>query len=93
MLDCACSTSICCATDVVFGFTHQEPRLFATSVRNCIAMGALEENVSDERIKEVAALASATEFISRLQNGFDTNVGDRGSLLSGGQKQRIAIAR
>ena len=40
-----------------------------------------------------AKIANADEFISQMENGYDTNIGDRGSKLSGGQRQRIAIAR
>ena len=75
------------------GVVSQEPKLFALTVKENIALGSPDVTVSDERVAEAAQLASATEFISQLQHGFDTNVGDRGSLLSGGQKQRVAIAR
>ena len=57
------------------------------------AAGSLKEDVSNEEVQAAANMASATEFIVKLQHGFETNVGDKGSLLSGGQKQRIAIAR
>jgi ABC-type bacteriocin/lantibiotic exporter with double-glycine peptidase domain len=49
--------------------------------------------VAFEDIKRAASMASATEFIEKLQDKFNTPVGERGGQLSGGQKQRIAIAR
>lgn len=52
-----------------------------------------EDQISMDRIKEVTKQANAYEFISELESGFDTLVGERGIRLSGGQKQRIAIAR
>lgn len=51
------------------------------------------ENASDEDIKKVVEMAHLTEFISTLENGLDTYVGERGTTLSGGQRQRVAIAR
>lgn len=73
------------------GLVNQEAILFNDSVFNNITMGL--ENADPEKVKQAAISANAHEFIAQLENGYDTNVGDRGSRLSGGQKQRIAIAR
>ncbi|GAB3080553.1 ABC transporter ATP-binding protein [Corynebacterium aquatimens] len=67
-----------------------EPFLFSSSIRDNIAMGA---TVSEEDIAHAARLARADEFITRLPDGYDTVVGERGLTLSGGQRQRIALAR
>uniref|UniRef100_A0AAY4CMX2 Uncharacterized protein n=1 Tax=Denticeps clupeoides TaxID=299321 RepID=A0AAY4CMX2_9TELE len=69
----------------------QEPVLFSGSVKDNITYGL--ENCSLERVQEAARKANAHEFICQLEKGYDTDVGERGSLLAGGQKQRIAIAR
>ncbi|PQQ16211.1 putative multidrug resistance protein [Prunus yedoensis var. nudiflora] len=69
----------------------QEPTLFAGTVRENIAYGKVNAKESD--IKRAAVLANAHEFISGMDNGYDTYCGERGVQLSGGQKQRIAIAR
>lgn len=61
------------------------------TIRENIIYG-MERDVSEEEMK-AAELANASEFISRLPGGFDTEVGERGIKLSGGQRQRIAIAR
>jgi ATP-binding cassette subfamily B (MDR/TAP) protein 1 len=68
----------------------QEPVLFSGSISENIAYGI---QADDEKIKEAAKKAQALEFILDHQDGFDREVGNKGSLLSGGQKQRIAIAR
>ncbi len=70
---------------------NQESILFNDSVRNNIAFGL--EDCSDEKIMEAARIAHAHDFIMGLENGYDTNIGERGNKLSGGQKQRISIAR
>jgi subfamily B ATP-binding cassette protein MsbA len=70
----------------------QEVVLFNDSVAGNIAYGALA-GASREDITKAANDAHAMEFIERLPNHLDTQVGDRGTLLSGGQRQRIAIAR
>ncbi|XP_077051207.1 antigen peptide transporter 2a [Siphateles boraxobius] len=69
----------------------QEPVLFSGTVRDNIGYGL--PGCSMERVKEAASKANAHAFISKLENGYDTDVGERGNLLSGGEKQRIAIAR
>ncbi|PLA28867.1 ABC transporter ATP-binding protein [Corynebacterium coyleae] len=70
--------------------------LFSSSVRDNIAMGAADYMSPDEldvAVREAARLALADEFIERLPDGYDTQVGERGLTLSGGQRQRIALAR
>ena len=68
--------------------------LFSTSVFDNIALGAKETTRDlDARVKDAARLARADEFIERLPDGYDTQVGERGLTLSGGQRQRIALAR
>jgi ATP-binding cassette, subfamily B, bacterial len=69
----------------------QEPVIFATNARENIRFG--RPDASDAEVETAAALAHATEFIDRLPNGFQTELGERGVTLSGGQRQRIAIAR
>ena len=72
-------------------FVQQEAVLFRTSVAANISYG--KRTASRAEIVRAAKLANAHEFISRLPNGYDTIVGERGETLSGGQRQRIAIAR
>lgn len=74
-----------------FGVVLQEPLLFAGSLRENIAFGL--PGASDEAIERAARLAHADEFITRLPDGYDTEVAETGASLSGGQRQRIAIAR
>jgi ATP-binding cassette subfamily B protein len=69
----------------------QDAVIFAASIRENIRFGRPE--ASDVDVERAAALAHALEFISRLPQKFDTQVGERGVMLSGGQRQRIAIAR
>ncbi len=73
------------------GIVSQDTFLFNDSVRNNIAYGRLE--ATDDEIIAAAQRANAYEFISKLPQGFDTMIGDRGVMLSGGQRQRLAIAR
>lgn len=73
------------------GIVTQEAILFNDSVYNNIAFGM--ENVRREDVIEAAKIANAHEFIVNMENGYDTNIGDRGGKLSGGQRQRVAIAR
>lgn len=73
----------------------QEPTLYAGTIRFNILLGAIkpESEVTQEEIEAVCRNANVLDFIKSLPNGFDTEVGGKGSQLSGGQKQRIAIAR
>ncbi|CAK7348533.1 unnamed protein product [Dovyalis caffra] len=74
------------------GLVGQEPVLFNDTIRANIAYGK-GGNATEAEIISAAELANAHKFISSLQQGYDTGVGDRGVQLSGGQKQRVAIAR
>jgi ATP-binding cassette, subfamily B, bacterial len=69
----------------------QEPMLFHRSIRDNIAYG--NHQASEEEVVKAATLAEAHEFITRLSEGYDSLVGERGIKLSGGQRQRVAIAR
>lgn len=69
----------------------QEPILFNDSIAGNIALG--EPDAPLARIEDAARLANAEAFIRQKTNGFNTNVGDRGSKLSGGERQRLTIAR
>jgi ABC-type multidrug transport system fused ATPase/permease subunit len=73
------------------GFVLQSTVLLRGTIRDNIAFG--RPDATDEEIVEAAKLANADEFISRMPDGYDSLVGDRGSTLSGGQRQRIGIAR
>ncbi len=70
---------------------NQEPILFDLSIRENIAYG--KKGATDAEIIDATKSASAHDFISKLPNGYDTLVGEKGFSLSGGQKQRISIAR
>ncbi|MCJ8509116.1 ABC transporter transmembrane domain-containing protein [Rhizobium lemnae] len=69
----------------------QDVTIFAASIHDNIAFG--QPNATREAVRQAAIAAQADEFISRLENGYDTMAGERGVSLSGGQRQRIAIAR
>jgi ATP-binding cassette subfamily B protein len=69
----------------------QDPVVFAASVRDNIRFGAPDAAEAD--ILRAAEQSQAAEFIRRLPQGLDTEIGERGVTLSGGQRQRIAIAR
>lgn len=73
------------------GIVPQEPILFNNTIGYNI--GYPLENMTDKNIKEATKLANLHDFISALEKGYDTVVGERGVKLSGGQKQRLAIAR
>jgi ATP-binding cassette subfamily B protein len=73
------------------GLVPQETMIFGASARENIRYG--RPGATDAEIEAAASAAAADEFISRLPNGYDTFLGEKGARLSGGQKQRIAIAR
>ncbi len=72
-------------------FVFQDNFLFSGSIKDNILMG--KENATEDEIQTVVKLAHLDEFLSTLENGIDTYVGERGASLSGGQRQRVAIAR
>jgi subfamily B ATP-binding cassette protein MsbA len=75
----------------LMGIVTQESILFNDTVYSNIAFGI--ENVTEQQVIEAAKIANAHEFISQMPEGYQTNIGDRGSKLSGGQRQRMSIAR
>ena len=75
----------------LMGYVNQEPILFNDTIFNNIAFGM--DNVSQEQVEAAAKVANAHDFIMETPNGYQTNIGDRGSKLSGGQRQRLSIAR
>ena len=75
----------------LIGNVNQEAILFNDSFRNNISFGV--DNATQEQIEEAAKIANAYDFINASEQGFDTNIGDRGGRLSGGQRQRVSIAR
>ena len=75
----------------LIGNVNQEAILFNDTFRNNISFGV--ESATDEQIAEAARIANAYDFIMQSEQGFDTNIGDRGGRLSGGQRQRVSIAR
>ncbi len=75
----------------LIGNVNQEPILFNDSIFNNIAFGV--ENATLEQVQAAAKIANAHDFIMEKPDGYDENIGDRGSKLSGGQRQRISIAR
>lgn len=75
----------------LMGIVTQESILFNDSVFNNIAFGSL--NVNEEDVIRAAKIANAHDFILQMENGYQTNIGDRGVKMSGGQRQRLSIAR
>ncbi|XP_049883677.1 multidrug resistance protein homolog 49-like [Pectinophora gossypiella] len=73
------------------GVVGQEPVLFSGTIRDNITIGLTD--VSEADVIAAATTAHAHQFITKLADGYDTELGERGAQLSGGQKQRIAIAR
>lgn len=75
----------------LIGVVNQESMLFNDTIFNNIAFGL--PNATYEEVENAARIANAHEFILQTENGYESNIGDRGMKLSGGQKQRICIAR
>lgn len=73
-------------------YVSQDVTLFNDTIANNIAYGALQE-VPLERVKAASIAAHADDFIQRLDDGYETFIGENGMMLSGGQRQRLAIAR
>ena len=73
------------------GIVTQEPILFNDTIASNIALS--NPNATLEEIQEAARIANAHEFITKKEEQYDTNIGDRGSKLSGGERQRLTIAR
>ena len=69
----------------------QEPILFNDTISSNIKLG--KQEASDEEVEHAAKVANAHNFITQKENGYETNIGDRGSKLSGGERQRVTIAR
>ena len=76
---------------MLIGNVNQEAILFNDSFYNNIAFGV--ENTTPEDVERAARIANAHDFIMASEQGYDTNIGDRGGRLSGGQRQRVSIAR
>ncbi|MDM5209704.1 ABC transporter ATP-binding protein/permease [Cytobacillus kochii] len=74
------------------GYVSQESPLMSGTIRENLTYGTKRE-ISEEELRQATIQAHAAEFIERLPNGLNTDVGERGIKLSGGQRQRIAIAR
>lgn len=75
----------------LMGIVTQESILFNDTVFKNISFG--NESATEEQVIEAAKIANAHEFIAKLEDGYHTNIGDRGAKLSGGQRQRLSIAR
>jgi subfamily B ATP-binding cassette protein MsbA len=75
----------------LMGIVTQDSILFNDTVANNIAFGT--PGVSQADIERAARIANAHDFVSGLESGYQTNIGDGGNRLSGGQKQRLSIAR
>jgi subfamily B ATP-binding cassette protein MsbA len=75
----------------LMGIVTQESILFNDTVFNNIAFGKMDVTLGD--VTAAAKVANAHEFIMAMEEGYETNIGDRGGKLSGGQRQRISIAR
>lgn len=74
----------------LLGYCPQDPYIFADTVKSNILLG---RDISDDKLYEICGEMQIYDFISSLENGFDTKIGDRGINISGGQRQRLALTR
>ena len=74
----------------LFSLVSQDIFLFNDTIKENLCVG---DNLGDDEIKRALDVAYASEFVSKLPMGIETNIGDSGLKLSGGQRQRITIAR
>lgn len=77
----------------IIGYIPQSIYLMDDTIKSNIAFGIDSSEIDEERMKEVIKKAQLTELIAELENGLETEIGERGVRLSGGQRQRIGIAR
>lgn len=77
----------------IIGYVPQNVFLTSGSIKENVAFGEVKDEINEDLVREVLKKAELFEFVSKLPNGIETKVGDRGVRLSGGQRQRIAIAR
>ena len=77
----------------LIGYVPQRAVLFNETVNSNIRYGEAMEEISDKKILEAAKVAQADEFISKMDNGYESHIAQGGTNVSGGQKQRIAISR
>ena len=77
----------------LIGYVPQRAVLFNGTVNSNISYGEAMEKISDKKIVEASKVAQADEFISKMDNGYESHIAQGGTNISGGQKQRIAISR
>ena len=72
------------------GMVFQEAFLFADTLRFNVTLG---DDIDDRVVNDALRVAAASDFVAQLEQGLDTQIGERGASLSGGQRQRVALAR
>ncbi len=75
------------------GYVRQDVFLIDGSLKENVALGIPKEKIDLHKLSIVLEKAQLTEFVKNLEQGIDTNIGERGAKISGGQRQRIGIAR
>lgn len=76
-----------------FGYVSQSPHIFDATLAENVAFGKQEGGLDMQRIEDACRQAAVVDFLPKLENGYETELGERGVRLSGGQRQRICIAR